>query len=155
MAARNLTVSDVEAALRRENLELPAGQIESLSRNFRVRIARNYQTADDFANLVLTQGADGHLVRLAEIADVEVGPRENQRMFRTNAATTTGFGIVKQSTANTVDVLDEVKAEVDRLNDEMPEGMELITSGDESLFIRAAISAVYWTIGSLRASWAW
>ncbi len=146
MAARNLTVSDVEAALRRENLELPAGQVESQSRNFRVRIARNYQTAEDFRNLVLTQGADGHLVRLGEVADVEVGPREQKRMFRTNAATTTGFGIVKQSTANTVDVLDEVKAEVDRLNGTLPEGMELITSGDESLFIRAAISSVYWTI---------
>lgn len=146
MAARNLTVTDVEDALRRENLELPAGMVESESRDFRVRIARNYQTAEDFRNLVLAQGADGHLVRLGEIADVEVGPRQSQRMFRTNAATTTGFGVVKQSTANTVEVLDAVNVEVDRLNAEFPEGMELITSGDESLFIRAAINAVYWTI---------
>jgi multidrug efflux pump len=127
---------------------LPAGTVESRSRDFRVRIARNYQTADDFQNLVLVQGADGHLVRLGEIADVEVGPRESQRMFRTNAATTTGFGVVKQSTANTVEVLDAVKAEVDRLNAELPEGIELITSGDESAFIRAAINAVYWTIAA-------
>jgi len=147
MAARNLTVTDVENALRRENLELPAGVVESESRDFRVRIARNYQSAEDFQNLVLTQGADGHLIRLGEIADVEVGPRQSQRMFRTNAAITTGFGIVKQSTANTVEVLDAVNAEVDRLNAEFPEGMQIITSGDESLFIRAAINAVYWTIG--------
>jgi multidrug efflux pump len=147
MAARNLTVTDIENALRRENLELPAGRVESQTRDFQVRIARNYQTAEDFRNLVLTQGADGHLVRLGEVADVEVGPREIERMFRTNAAITTGFGVVKQSTANTVDVLDRVKNEVDRINTELPEGMELITSGDESLFIRAAINAVYWTIG--------
>lgn len=147
MAARNLTVTDIENALRRENLELPAGRVESQTREFQVRIARNYQTAEDFRNLVLAQGNDGHLIRLGEVADVEVGPRDNRRMFRTNAALTTGFGVVKQSTANTVEVLDRVKEEVERINTELPEGMQLITSGDESLFIRAAINAVYWTIG--------
>ncbi|MDH3234991.1 MAG: efflux RND transporter permease subunit, partial [Alphaproteobacteria bacterium] len=146
MAARDLTVTDVEAALRRENLELPAGRVESLDRDFQVRIARNYQTADDFRNLVIAQGADGHLIRLGEVADVEVGPRAHQRMFRNNGATTTGFGVVKRSTANTVEVLDAVMVEVERLNSEFPEGLRLITSGDDSLFIRAAISAVYWTI---------
>jgi multidrug efflux pump len=146
MAARNLTVTDIEEALRRENLELPAGRVESRDRDFQVRIARNYQTADDFRNLVIAQGQDGHLIRLAEVADVEVGPREYNRMFRTNGATTTGFGVVKRSTANTVEVLDAVQAEVNRLNEEFPDGMELVTSGDDSLFIRAAISAVYWTI---------
>src|SRR5690606_38124744 len=100
LAARGLTVSDVETALRNENLELPAGRVESLARNFQVRIARNYQTAEDFKQLVLLEGDDGHLVRLGEVATVEVGPRETQRFFRTNGATTTGFGIVKQSTAN-------------------------------------------------------
>ena len=60
---------------------------------------------------------------------------------------TTGFGIIKASTANTVEVLDAVKAEVDEVNAELPEGMELITSGDESLYIRAAIDEIYWTIG--------
>jgi multidrug efflux pump len=146
MAARGLTVTDIEAALRRENLELPAGRVESLDRDFQVRIARNYQTAEDFRNLVIAQGADEHLVRLGEIAAVEVGPRQIERMFRTNGGTTTGFGVVKQSTANTVEVLDGVKAEVDRLNGDLPEGMQLITSGDDSLFIRASIAAVYQTI---------
>src|SRR5690606_1612856 len=89
---------------------------------------------------------DGHLVRLGEVATVEVGPRESKRMFRTNGAITTGFGIVKQSTANTVEVLDAVKAEVERVNNDLPEGMRLITSGDDSVYIRAAIASVYETI---------
>jgi multidrug efflux pump len=147
LAARNLTVTDVEDALRRENLELPAGRLESQQRDFQVRLARNYLTADDFRQLVITQGTDGHLVRLGEVAGIEVGPRDPQRVFRTNGANTTGFGIVKQSTANTVDVLDGVAAEAVRINAELPEGMQLITSGDDSLYIRAAVSAVYWTIG--------
>jgi len=146
LAARNLTVVDVENALRAENLELPAGRIESRDLNFQVRVARNYQTAEDFRNLVLFEGEDGHLVRLGEVATVEVGPRESQRMFRTNGSITTGFGIVKQSTANTVEVLDAVKAEVERVNADLPEGMRLITSGDDSVYIRAAISSVYETI---------
>ncbi len=147
LAARGLTVTDVEAALRAENLELPAGRIESQARDFQVRVARSYQTAEQFRRLVIAQGEDGHLIRLGEIADVDVAPRELNRIFRTNAATTTGFGVIKQSTANTVEVLDGVVREVERVNADLPAGMSLNTSGDDSAFIRAAISAVYWTIG--------
>jgi multidrug efflux pump len=86
-------------------------------------------------------------VRLGEVANVEVASRETNRIFRTNGALTTGFGIIKASTANSVEVLDGVKNEVAQVNEELPEGMELITSGDESLYIRAAIEEIYWTIG--------
>ena len=98
MAARGLTVNDIEAAVRRENLELPAGKVESRDRDFQIRMARNYQTAEDF------QGADGHLIRLGEIARVAVGPRQLENGFRTNGATTTGFGVVKQSKAVPVSI---------------------------------------------------
>jgi multidrug efflux pump len=147
LTARNLTVADIETALTRENVELPAGRIESRDLDFQVRIARNYQTADNFRNLVIAQGDDGHLIRLGEVANVEIASRETNRIFRTNGSLTTGFGIIKQSTANTVEVLDAVKAEVAQVNADLPEGMELITSGDESLYIRAAIDEIYWTIG--------
>jgi multidrug efflux pump len=147
LTARNLTVTDIETALTRENVELPAGRLESRDLDFQVRIARNFQTADNFRNLVISQGADGHLVRLGEVANVEIASRETNRIFRTNGALTTGFGIIKASTANTVEVLDAVKAEVDEVNADLPDGMELITSGDESLYIRAAIDEIYWTIG--------
>ncbi len=146
LTARNLTVTDIEAALQRENVELPAGRIESRDLDFQVRIARNYQTAQQFRDLVIAQGSDGHLIRLGEIATVEVSSRDQNRTFRTNGALTTGFGIIKQSTANTVAVLDAVKAEVERVNEDLPEGMELITSGDDSLYIRAAINEIYYTI---------
>src|SRR5204863_417575 len=120
LAARDLTVTDIEAALNRENLELPAGKIQSKDRDFQVRIGRNYQTDEQFRDLVLAQGKDGHLIRLGEVARVQVGPRENQRWFRTNGKTTTGVGIIKQSTANVVEVLDAVKAEVERVNRDLP-----------------------------------
>ncbi|MCC6202242.1 MAG: efflux RND transporter permease subunit [Gammaproteobacteria bacterium] len=146
LAARGLTVSDIEAALRRENVELPGGRVDAPVKEFTVRIARNYQTAEDFRRLVLTQGADGHLVRLGEVATVEVAPSELRQVFRTNGETTVGMGIIKQSTANTITVLEEVKRVVAEINRGLPEGMVLETSTDDSQFILAAIAAVYETI---------
>jgi multidrug efflux pump len=147
LAARNLTVIDVENALRRENIELPAGRIDSTDREFPIRIARNYETAEQFRRLVLTPGRDGHLVRLGEVAKVEVGPRNTRTIFRTNGSNSVAFGIVKQSTANTVEVINGVNEEMARISAQLPEGMSLTKSSDDSLFIRAAIDAVYETIG--------
>ncbi len=147
MAARNLTVTDIEAALRSENVELPAGRLDSSSREFPVRVARSYVSAEDFRALVLGTGADGHIVRLGEVADVRVASRSTRSLYRSNGKNTVGMGIVKQSTANTVEVLTAVKAEIARINEELPQGMQLIASSDDSLFIREAVRAVYWTIG--------
>lgn len=146
LAARNLTVTDITDALRRENIELPAGRVESTDREFQIRIARNFQTADEFRRLVVGQGADGHIMRLGEVADVAVGPRDTRTIFRTNFSDTVAFGIIKQSTANTVDVIDGVNEAIEAINSELPEGMSLAKSADDSLFIRAAIRSVYTTI---------
>ncbi len=147
LAARDLTVTDVESALRRENLELPAGRLESAELEFQVRIARSYQTADDFRALVIMRGADGHLVRLGEVAKVEVGPRTLRNVFRANGQNAVGIGIIKQSTANTLETLEGVKTEMTRIASTLPEGMSMVASSDESLFIREAIEAVYSTLG--------
>jgi multidrug efflux pump len=146
LSARQLTVDDLEAALRRENLELPAGRIDSLEREFPVRLARGYATPEDFRQLVIAQGDDGHLVRLGELAKVEVGPVNLRSDFRSNGISTVGLGIVKQSTANTLEVLDAANARIEKINQTLPEGMGLYASSDESVFIRSAINAVYATM---------
>src|SRR5690606_27779235 len=84
LAARNLTVADIENALRRENLELPAGRLESKEREFQVRIARSYNTPEDFRKLVLATGPDGHLIRLGEVATVELAPQNLRESFSAN-----------------------------------------------------------------------
>jgi multidrug efflux pump len=147
LAARELTVSDIENALRRENVELPAGRIESTEMEFQLRIARNYQTADEFRALVVGRGADGHLLRLGEVARVEVGPRSTRSVFRANGQNAVGIGIIKQSTANTLETLEAVKREMARVVAGLPEGMTMVASSDESVFIREAIEAVYETLG--------
>lgn len=146
LAARDLTVTDIESALRRENINLPAGRVDSVDREFQVRVERNYQTAEQFRKLVVGGGRDGHIIRLGEVARVEVGPRNTRTIFRTNGANSVGFGIVKQSTANTVDVVTGIYDELEKIAKELPEGMSLSKSGDDSLFIRAAIRSVYVTI---------
>src|SRR5690606_25256432 len=117
------------------NVELPAGTLKSETRDFVVRVERGYVEAEDFAQLVIRRGDDGHLVRLGDIARAEVGPVERRRLFRGNGVNMVGLGIVRQSTANTLDVARAVKAERDRLNAQLPDGMRLHQSYDSSVFI--------------------
>ena len=146
LAARELSVSDVLEALRRENLELPAWRLESELLEFPVRVERGYRTADDFRRLVLRQGTDGHLVMLAEVARVEEGPATTRQVFKSNGVDALSIGIFKQSDANTIEVLDAINAEIRALENDLPPGMGVSASGDISAFIRAAISGVYYTI---------
>ncbi len=146
LAARALTVADVEAALRAENLELPAGSIESVDRQFSVRMNRTFNAPDDFARLVLSRGTDGHLVRLGDVGRVERGAEETRTFFRGNGVPMVGIGVVKQSTANTVAVADAAKAEAARINPTLPEGMEIKQSFDSSVFVKDAVKEVYKTL---------
>src|SRR5690606_1593470 len=92
-------------------------------------------------------GADGHLTRLGDIAKVEKGTEEDRNLFRGNGVTQVGIGIVKQSTANTIDVARGAKAERDRINAILPKGMSLEDSYDSSIFVERAIHEVYITLG--------
>ncbi len=147
MAARGLTVADVEAAMRAENVELPAGSIESRTRQFTVRLRRAFQTADDFAKLVLAKGDDGYLVRLGDVARVAREPEETRNLFRGNGEPMVGLGIIKQSTANTIEVARAVKALARQINPTLPDGMALRESYDTSVFVEGAIREVLVTLG--------
>src|SRR5690554_1831225 len=146
LAARELTVSDVENALRQENVELPAGSIQSTTRLFSVRVQREFQTPEAFARLVVARGEDGHLVRLGDVARVERGTVESRSLYRGNGESMIGLGIIKQSTANTLDVARLVRGQVERLNATLPEGMSIEPSFDSSVFIDGAVREVYSTL---------
>ena len=146
LAARQLTVGDVEAALRRQNVELPSGRIESVNREVAVRTESALRTADEFRALIVRQDA-GRLVRLGEVAEVAVGAEDERSEFRVNGRTAVGLGVVKQSTANTLDVADGVAREVAALSDSLPPGVTLDISFDRSVFIRKSIEEVFIAIG--------
>lgn len=146
LAARGLTVNEVEAALRAENLELPAGNIESDQLQFTIRVQRGFRTPDEFKQIALARGEDGYVVRLGDVARVELGTEEDRTTFRGNGTAMVGIGITKQSTANTIDVAREAKALARRLNPTLPEGMQIVESFDSSVFIEGAINEVYNTL---------
>jgi multidrug efflux pump len=146
MAARQLVVSDVENALRAENIELPAGSIESHQRMFTVRVNRTFRSAENFGRLALSRGEAGYIVRLRDVARIELGTTEDRTFFRGNGQAMVGLGIIKQSTANTIDVSRKAKAKAQFLNDNLPEGMEIKQSYDTSVFIEGAIQEVYKTL---------
>jgi len=146
MAARDITVNDVETVLRAENLEIPAGTIESSRRSLTVRLDRQFRTAADFRQMAVKRGEDGYIIRLADIARVERGTVEDRTFFRGNGEAMVGLGIIKQSTANTIDVARGAKAEMERINPTLPEGMEIKQSYDTSIFVEDAIAEVYKTL---------
>ena len=145
LASRNLTASDVESALRRENVELPAGRVESLDREFIVRVDRLYNDVSDFSDLVIKRGDDGYLVKLSDVAKVEKGARDERTELRYNGNASVGLGIAKQSNANALTVVRNVKAEMEKIKKTLPPDMMMETAFDSALFIEAAIHEVYLT----------
>lgn len=146
LAARGLTVTDVESALRRQNIELPAGRIDSTEREFTVRVERVFQTPEDFQGLVIARGNEGHFITLGEVARIELGAASTRAIFRGNGVDAVGLGIVKQSTANSLQVLRQSSALAERINATLPDHMELVLSNSDAEFIENAISSVYSTI---------
>jgi multidrug efflux pump len=146
LTAFGLTSTDVEDALRRQNVELPAGRVQSDSMNLTVRVNRPYETAQEFNQLVLRRGADGYLVRLGDVARVQVGPLNPYTNFRVDGVQAVGIGVVRQSTANTIEVARAVRAAVEDINRTLPKNMRISVSFDSSVFIQEAINKVYQTL---------
>jgi multidrug efflux pump len=143
MAARGLTVQDVEEAIRRENVELPGGRLESTTRELTVRTDTRLSRPEQFRTLVVSRNvASGAQVLLGEVARVEVAPEEPRGEYRINGRPGVGLGILRQSTANTLSVANGVKAEVDRIRPSLPEGVNVDYGFDESLFIAQSIYEV-------------
>ncbi|QJE74529.1 efflux RND transporter permease subunit [Aerophototrophica crusticola] len=146
MAARGVTVQDIEQAIRRENTELPAGRIESTQREFTVRTDTRLSRPEQFGRIVLRQDG-GSLVRLGDVAKVEIGPRDDRGDFRINGTSSVGMGIVRQSTANTVEVSEAARGMLEQFRATLPAGMTLEVRHDDAVFISRSIYEVFHAIG--------
>jgi multidrug efflux pump len=146
MAARDITVTDIENVIRSENVELPAGEVESIDRDFEVRVARSFLSPEDFANLTVKASADGYLVKLKEVARVELGAEDDETEFRGGGVNMIGLGIVKQSKANTLEVARAAKAAIKLIEQTLPDNIFIVPSYDSSVFIEASINEVYETL---------
>jgi len=142
LAAYGLTPQDVEDALRRQNIEVPSGRIESRNREFTVLSETDLRTPEQFNRLIVRE-VNGYPVRLRDVGRAELGPADERNIVRVNGNPAVGMGIVKQSTANTLSVARAVKAEVPKIRAALPAGMDLGIAFDSSVFIEKSIEAVY------------
>ncbi|MBY0508808.1 MAG: efflux RND transporter permease subunit [Rhodospirillaceae bacterium] len=142
LAARDLTVVDIENALRRENVELGAGSLESQQRDFTIRTARNYQTPEDFSQLVISRGANNYLVRLGEVAKVEVAAEDFNSVFKIDGKPAVGFGVVKRPGASSLAMAQGVIAEVASLNKSLPPDMRMDIQYNASEYISESMREV-------------
>jgi multidrug efflux pump len=145
LTARNLTIADLQEALRRENVDIPSGRVESADQEFTVRSLGELRTVEGYRSLIVSV-VNGIPVRLGEVADVEVGPETERKLVRYNGGPAVGLGIVKLSKANTLTVAEAVRAEAERIASELPPGIQLEVAFDGSKFIRESISDVTRTI---------
>jgi multidrug efflux pump len=145
LAGYQLTVGDVEAALNRQNIELPSGRIESAKREFSIVAATDVSTREQFDNLIIAN-ASGYPVRLRDVADVAVGPAEERVIARYRGQPSLGMGLVKQATANPLDLSRALRAEIAKINETLPPGMKIDIAYDSSVFIDRSIDSVFETI---------
>ncbi|TAK42483.1 MAG: efflux RND transporter permease subunit, partial [Betaproteobacteria bacterium] len=142
LAAYGLTPQDVENALRRQNVEIPSGRIESAQREFTVLTEADLRSALQFNDMIVSE-ARGYPVRLRDVGQARLGALDERNIVRVNGIPAVGMGVVKQSTANTLSVAQGVKAELARLSGTLPPGMQLAIAFDSSIFIEHSIESVY------------
>jgi multidrug efflux pump len=146
LAARGLTVQDVESAIRRQNVDLPAGRIESRMREMSVKTDSSLSTPEQFRALVVKQ-TDGYLIRLGEVAKIELAPENDRSDMLIDGKPTIGLGIYRQSTANALEISEGVRAELAKVRDSLPPGMQMRMRYDSSQFISQSIYEVHHATG--------
>jgi multidrug efflux pump len=146
LAARQLTVAEIESALRRENVQLPAGRLESSQREYTLRTDTGLNSEQQFRQLVIGRGPDGYLVRLGEVADVRLAAENERSISRTNGVPGLTLGVEQISKANTLEVARAVKEEIERLRPQLPSGTRLDINLDSSVFIEESMREVVITM---------
>jgi multidrug efflux pump len=142
LAGRRLAVSDIENALRAENVQLPAGRLESRSREFSLRTEVGLDDAEDFKNLVIGRGPDNQLVRLGEVADVKLAAEDERQFIRADGRSGVGIAVEAQSKANMLDIAHAMRDAIERVRPSLPKGSRLVMNVDNAVSIEAALKEV-------------
>ncbi|HSH92613.1 MAG TPA: efflux RND transporter permease subunit, partial [Roseimicrobium sp.] len=145
MAAHQLTILDVEKALKQQNVELPSGRIENLQREMTIQTRGELKSAAEFNELVLRN--DGtRIIRLRDVGEAKVGAENERTIARNNGNPCIFLGVIKQSKANTVEVARGIKAEIERIKPTLPDGIQLVYNYDESIYVENSIKEVWETL---------
>ena len=150
LAANNLTIQEVEFALRNENVRLPAGTLEANNIDLTINIDKSYNDLEKLKQLPIKKGKD-NLVRLADIANIEFGPVSEKALFRAQSKEalnlkTVGIGIYARSGASTVELSKEIKKKIKEVRNNLPDGLNLEIAFNRATYIGEAINEVYKTL---------
>lgn len=145
LAAYRLTPQDVEDSLRRQNVEIPSGRIESSQREFTVVSQTDLQRAQEF-EAVIVRTVNGHPVRIRDIAKVSIAAQNERSVTRLNGRDSVSVGILKQATANPLVLSKAVRAQLPALQEELPPGLNVAIANDNAVFIDRSIQSVFKTI---------
>ena len=146
LAGFGLTPPDVEAALRAQNVEIPAGRVDSTDREFTVLSETDLQTPEEFGAIILGESDDGYLVRLRDVARVELGAQEDRVRARYNGVNAVPLAVVKQAVANPLNISEDLKAMLPKIQETLPDGMKVQIAFDSTVFIQKSIEEVYATV---------
>lgn len=151
LAVLDVTVNDVEAALRAQNVEIPAGTIKSSTQEFSIVARTDLNQVEEFKNIII-KVADNDvdknrpIVRLSDVAVVELGGAEETSRPRLNGKPGVGVAVIKQSVANPVTLSADIRNLIPKLDEILPDDVHLTVTSDSSVFINKSLNSVYWTI---------
>ena len=150
LAANNLTIQEVERALRSENVSLPAGSLEANNIDLTINLDKSYNDLEKLKQLPITKGKNNP-VRLSDIANIEFGPVSEKTLFRAQTKNaldqkTVGIGIYARSGASTVELSKEIKKRIEEVKKTLPEGLSLEIAFNRATYIGEAINEVYKTL---------
>ena len=146
MAGRNVTTADIIASLKQENIESPGGEVRNDTTVMTVRTARLYNQPQDFDYLVVSTASDGTPVYLKDVASVFIGAENENSTYKSDGVPNLSLGIIAQSDANPLLVAEAAHKEVERIQQFLPEGTELVVDFDSTVFIERSITEVYNTL---------
>ena len=145
LAAYRLTTQDIEDALRKSNVEIPAGRVESQMREFNITTATDLRTPEEFADIVI-RNVNGMAIRLSDVARIEQGPLAERFSVRYNGNESIALGVLRNSTANPLELSKAITAMMPRIKENLPSGVNIEVANDSSVFIEKSIEAVFITI---------
>src|SRR5688572_26116212 len=152
VAARGLTASDIVKAMQEQNVQVSAGQLgaEPMPKDSDYLLSINAQgrlkDEDEFGKIILKSGDNGEIVRLRDVARIEMGSGSYALRAQLNNKDAVGIGIFQSPGANAIDLSDAVRAKMDELATRFPEGMTWRAPYDPTVFVRDSISAVVHTL---------
>jgi HAE1 family hydrophobic/amphiphilic exporter-1 len=146
MFQHKLSPLDLEIAIRQQNKDYPAGSIKTDVRNFSLKLNATLNSPEEFENIIVKKYPDGTIIKLKDIANVSLEPLENDVILRYNGKQSLAVGLIKQSTANIIELSDSVRAELPKIRKNLPAGIKIEVAYDAAIPVKASISSVYHTI---------